>query len=113
MAKITLAQLERHLLAAADIFRGKMDASKFKLPGEDSNRSVWAICKMNLILHGSYSQDIQNDYTLATKKMANLCALTAPSPIHPLASASRKAISPPRTRASNTEWSAAAQNGRI
>ena len=36
-----------------------------RLYGQDNNGSVWAICKMNMLLHGIADADIQNDDTLA------------------------------------------------
>ena len=35
-----------------------------RLYGQDNNGSVWAICKMNLILHGIKDADIRNEDTL-------------------------------------------------
>jgi type I restriction enzyme M protein len=35
-----------------------------RLYGQDNNGGVWAICKMNMILHGIADADIQNDDTL-------------------------------------------------
>ena len=35
-----------------------------RLYGQDANGGVWAICKMNMILHGIQDADIQNDDTL-------------------------------------------------
>ena len=34
------------------------------LYGQENNGGTWAICKMNMILHGILSADIQNDDTL-------------------------------------------------
>jgi type I restriction enzyme M protein len=36
-----------------------------RLYGQDNNGGVWAICKMNMLLHGIADADIQNDDTLA------------------------------------------------
>jgi type I restriction enzyme M protein len=40
------------------------DARDLALCGQDNNGSVWAICKMNMLLHGIPDADIQNDDTL-------------------------------------------------
>jgi type I restriction enzyme M protein len=42
------------------------DASNLSLFGQDENGGVWAICKMNLLLHGIRGADIQNDDTLSS-----------------------------------------------
>src|SRR5947209_4220881 len=41
------------------------NARNLSLYGQDNNGGVWAICKMNMILHGIPDADIQNEDTLA------------------------------------------------
>lgn len=40
------------------------DAGNLILAGQESNGKTWAICKMNMILHGVLSADIRNEDTL-------------------------------------------------
>jgi type I restriction enzyme M protein len=40
------------------------DLSNLSLFGQDENGAVWAICKMNMILHGVPDADIQNEDTI-------------------------------------------------
>ena len=42
------------------------DPRNLSLFGQDNNGGVWAICKMNMILHGIAGADIQNDDTLSS-----------------------------------------------
>jgi type I restriction enzyme M protein len=44
------------------------DASNLSLYGQDENVGVWAICKMNMILHGILNSDIQSGDVLASPK---------------------------------------------
>jgi type I restriction enzyme M protein len=41
------------------------NAKNLRLYGQEANGGVWAICKMNMILHGIADADIENDDTLA------------------------------------------------
>ena len=42
------------------------DSTDIELCGQESNGAVWAICKMNMLLHGIRTADIRNDDTLAS-----------------------------------------------
>jgi type I restriction enzyme M protein len=42
------------------------NARNVRLYGQDNNGGVWAICKMNMLLHGIPDADIQNEDTLST-----------------------------------------------
>ncbi len=42
------------------------NARNLRLYGQDNNGGVWAICKMNMILHGITDAEIENDDTLAS-----------------------------------------------
>lgn len=44
------------------------DAGNLSLFGQDENVGVWAICKMNMILHGIMNADIQSGDVLTTPK---------------------------------------------
>ena len=41
------------------------DSRKLGLAGQESNGSVWSICKMNMLLHGIPDADMRNGDTLA------------------------------------------------
>lgn len=43
-----------------------LNAKNIELCGQESNGGVWAICKMNMLLHGIRTADIRNDDTLAS-----------------------------------------------
>ncbi|MBA3868759.1 MAG: SAM-dependent DNA methyltransferase [Anaerolineae bacterium] len=47
------------------------DPTNLRLFGQDNNGGVWAICKMNMQLHGAGDADIRNDDVLAKPKHLN------------------------------------------
>lgn len=54
------------LLQAKQYVEENENSSNVSLNGQENNGSTWAICKMNMILHGVTNHDIQNEDTLKT-----------------------------------------------
>ncbi|MBS8122268.1 type I restriction-modification system subunit M [Candidatus Vampirococcus lugosii] len=52
------------LIQAKEYVKEQENSNNISLNGQESNGTTWAICKMNMILHGVTNQDIQNDDTL-------------------------------------------------
>ncbi len=66
------------------------DPRRLNLFGQEASGSVWAIAKMNMLLHGVSSADLRNDDTLTDPQHVEggeLRASTASSPIRPSPSA--------------------------
>jgi type I restriction enzyme M protein len=54
------------LIQAKEHIREIYDSENFSLYGQDAVATTWAMCKMNMILHGVPNADIQNEDTLET-----------------------------------------------
>lgn len=54
------------LIQAKEHIREMYDSDDFALYGQDAVATTWAMCKMNMILHGVPNADIQNEDTLET-----------------------------------------------
>jgi len=52
------------LIQAKEHIKEIYDSNDFSLNGQDAVATTWAMCKMNMILHGVANADIRNDDTL-------------------------------------------------
>ncbi len=53
------------MLIVSQQYADEYGGGKLELCGQEANGGVWAICKMNMLLHGIPDADIQNEDTLA------------------------------------------------
>lgn len=53
------------MLIVSQQYADEHGGGKLELCGQEANGGVWAICKMNMLLHGIPDADIQNEDTLA------------------------------------------------